>query len=325
MVCRKLGNSELEVSTLSLGTWAFGGDSWWGSQLDGDSVEVLECAVRKGVRMIDTAPVYGKGRSERMIGSFIKKRNLRENVLIATKIGLSWKGSKILHDLSKKRMLTEVDESRNRLQSDYFDLYQVHWPDPDVTISQTAEVMNKLYQKGIAKAIGVSNYSVTQMKEFMKHCPLHSFQPEYNMFNRSIEGDVVDFCIENNIAIISYAPLHSGILTGKFFFDGVKIPQDTNRKLKWRELSEPRLSINKDILAGIKDIAAKYNRNLAQLAINWNFSQKGVTSSIVGSRKLYQLEDNLGGTDWQISFEDKTKVNSLLDERLRRIEEAEKK
>jgi len=316
MQYRKLGKSGIEVSVLSLGTWAFGGDNWWGTQLDRDSVEALERAISGGVNMIDTAPVYGRGRSETVIGSFVKKRNLREKVLLATKVGLSWDGPKILHNLKKKRIYQELDESRLRLKTDYFDLYQVHWPDPDTPVGESAEVMHSLYQGGIIKAVGVSNYSVSQMQEFMKYSPLHSLQPEYSMFNRAIESDVVDFCLNNEIAIISYAPLYSGILTGKFFFDKVAVPNDTNRKMKQRELTEPLFSINKDILTRLKDIAAGYNKNLTQLAINWNFSQAGITSAITGARRLSQLEDNLGSVGWQISSQDMSLIKEVLDQRL---------
>ena len=281
-----LGKSQLNVSKIILGTWAFGGDTWWGKQDDKDSSETLQGAIDHGINTIDTAPVYGRGRSERIIGAFLRKRNLRQKVILATKTGLSWQGHKILHNLSKKRMLEEIDESRRRLETDYFDLYQVHWPDPGTPVGGTAETMYKFYQTGIIKAIGVSNYSVEQMEEFRKYCPLHSLQPPYSMFDRKIEKDIVPFCMENNIAIITYAPLYSGILTGKFFFDNIPVPDDTNRKMKKKDFQEPRLSINKATLSQLKAIASQYKKTLTHLVINWNFSQKGITSSIAGMRNL---------------------------------------
>jgi aryl-alcohol dehydrogenase-like predicted oxidoreductase len=307
--------NDLNLSVLSLGTWAFGGDKWWGKQEDKDSCQVLDAAIKKGITTIDTAPVYGRGRSERIIGSFIKKNNLREKIILATKVGLSWDGPKISHNLKKQRMLEEFDESRKRLQTDYFDIYQVHWPDPDTPIAQTAAVMSELYERGVIKVVGVSNYSVAQMQEFMKHSPLHVLQPQYSMFERGIEHDIVGFCIENNIGIITYAPLYSGILTGKFFFDNVKVPDDTNRQMKSLEFKEPRLTINKKTLSQLKDIAANYKKTLAELVINWNFNQKGITSAIVGIRRLSQLEDNLGSVGFTISREDMQKINQILNER----------
>jgi len=322
---RKIENSDLKLSVLSLGTWAFGGDEWWGRQEDKDSTETLELAVGRGLTTIDTAPVYGWGRSERIIGAFIKKRKARKKIVLATKLGLSRQGTQVINNLRKQRMLEEFDESCRRLQTDYFDLYQVHWPDPDTPIRETAEVMHSFYQKGAIKAVGVSNYSVEQMREFMKYCPLHSCQPQYSMFVRDIESNIVPFCRDKKIAIISYAPLYSGILTGKFFFDLAEIPDDTNRKMKRKDLEEPRFSINKDTLFKLKEIAFSYGKTLAQLVINWNFNQKGITSAIVGSRNVSQLEDNLGSVGWKVSEEDLKAIEAILVERLSKIERLEEK
>ncbi|MFH1504177.1 MAG: aldo/keto reductase [Candidatus Omnitrophota bacterium] len=309
-----ISNTDLKVSVITLGTWAFGGDVWWGAQQDKDSMEALDAAIEKGITTIDTAPVYGRGRSERVIGVFIKKRKLREKVVLATKLGLSWEGPKILHNLSKKRMLDELDESRQRLQTDYFDIYQVHWPDPNTSIGETAEVMCSLYEKGIIKAVGVSNYSAARMKEFMKYSPLHSLQPPYNMFKRSIEKDIVPFCLENNISILSYIPLQSGILTGKFFFDDVEVPDDLCRR-NHKDLKQPYFSVNKQALTKIKEIADKYKKTLTQLVLNWTYSQQGITSIITGARNLKQLEENIDAVGWKINSEDNMEIESILRER----------
>lgn len=321
MDCRKIEGLTQNISPLSLGTWAFGGGSWWGSQNDSDSIAVLDKTIASGVRLIDTAPIYGKGRSERVIGAFVRKRKLREKVALATKVGLSWQGSKISHNLKKKRILAEVDESRKRLETDYFDLYQVHWPDPDTPIGETAEVIYELYQRKIINSIGLSNYSVAQMREFMNYSPLHCFQPEYSMFNRAAEREVIPFCLKNNIAVITYAPLYSGLLTGKFFFDNVPVPDDINRRMKQRELEEPRFSINKDAVSQLNTIAFDYEKTLAQLVINWSFSHKGVTSAIVGMRNLKQAEDNLASLGWSISETDMQRINGILKERENKLKD----
>ena len=319
MQYRSLGTSGLSVSVICLGTWAFGNDSWWGYQNDKDSLAVLDESLKRGINFIDTAPVYGRGHSENVISTFFKKTKARDKLIIATKLGLRWKGRNILHDLSKARMLEELDDSRLRLGTDYFDLYQVHWPDPDTPIRVTAEVMYDFYKKGIIKAVGVSNYSVEQMKEFKKYCPLHSCQPFYNMFRRDIEADIVPFCIDNSIGIITYAPLHSGLLTGKFFIDGKKVPDDINRKTKKKDLEEPAFSINKDTLSKLKKIADKYRKTLTQLVLNWNYNQKGITSSIAGTRRLTQLIDNCGAAGWQVQEEDMEEINNILEERKNKI------
>jgi len=325
MEYRKLGSSSLEVSTICLGTWAFGGDKWWGYQEDKDSLAVLEEAMARGVNFIDTAPIYGRGHSEEVIGSFIAQENCREKIILATKLGLSWDGRNIFHDLSRKKMLEEIDASRKRLRTDYFDLYQVHFPDPEIAVGETAEIMHKFYQQGIIKAIGVSNYSVAQMEEFKKYSPIHSLQPPYSMFDRGIEESIVPFCIENSISIITYAPLYSGLLTGKFFLDDQKIPSDINRKMKRQELEEPCFSINKITLLKLKEVAESQRKTLAQLVLNWNYNQRGITSAIAGTRKLAQLYDNLGSTGWKISQEDLRTIEDALAQRLVEIERLQEK
>ncbi|MCF7871139.1 MAG: aldo/keto reductase [Candidatus Omnitrophica bacterium] len=316
---RKIGGINMPISPVTLGTWAFGGGIWWGPQEDKDSVEVIDEAVRGGITMIDTAPVYGRGRSERVIGDFLRKHKLRERIVLATKLGLDWQGPKILHNLSQKRMLEEVDLSRSRLQTDYFDLYQVHWPDPDTPIAETAETMYKLKQKGITKAVGVSNYSLAQISEFMKYCPIDCLQPEYSMFKRDIETDIIPICEKNDIAIISYAPLYSGLLTGKFFLKETIIPEDRNRKLKSFHFAEPYFSINKEILEKLEGIASRYQKTLTQLVINWNFSQSGITSSIVGSRRPKQVKENLGSMGWKISDKDQEAIDEICKLRAEKI------
>ena len=171
--------------------------------------------------------------------------------------------------------------------------------------------MGDFYKKGLIKSVGVSNYSVEQMKEFMKSSPLHVLQPPYNMFRREIERDIIPFCINNNIAVIGYIPLDSGILTGKFFFNNVKVPDDLCRK-NHQDLSEPFFLINKHCLRQLKDIAVKYKKTLTQLVINWTQSRKGITSIIVGARKPYQVRENIEGIGWKIEKQDGQKIENIL-------------
>jgi len=313
MEYRKLGSSNLSVSCLALGTWAFGGDKWWGTQKDQDSLSTLYKAIELGVNFIDTAPVYGRGRSEEIIGKALKKKNLRDKVLLATKVGLPWEGRNIRHDLSKKSIFKEFEDSLKRLKVEVIDLYQVHWPDLETPIQETAEAMRTLYEKGRIKAIGVSNYSVEEMKEFMKHSPLHCLQPPYNMFRREIESQILPSCLQNNIGVIVYTPLHSGVLTGKFFF-GEKIPSDKIRSIN-PDLKEEKIQITREILSKLKDIASGYGKTLTELALNWVISKKGITSAIAGARKASQIEQNAGAVGWNISEEDQEKIEELLNEK----------
>lgn len=312
-----ISNTGIEVSVLGLGTWAFGGDIWWGPQKDRDSQEVMESALKKGINLIDTAPVYGRGRSEALIGAFLQKRNLRGKVVLATKLGLSWEGRSIYHNLKKGRMWEELDVSRRRLRTDYFDIYQVHWPDPKTPIGETAEVMYKFYQKGIIRCIGVSNYSVEEMREFKRHVPLHTLQPPYNMFTREIESEIIPFCVEHNIALLTYVPLHSGILTGKFFDRGAAIPDDLCRKDK-RDLKEPYFSINRQTISELKEIAACYDKTLTQLVLNWTYNRQGIISILVGARNKRQLQENVECADFTLRSDDLDKIGHILEVRERK-------
>ena len=195
MKYRKFSGLDKEVSVLGLGTWAFGGDEWWGHQKESDSICVLERAVELGINLIDTAPAYGWGRSEKVVGKFLKKTGARKKIILATKLGLD-KKSPTYKNLRPERMKEEIEQSFERLGVDFIDIYQIHWPDPDVPISESAPVMKEFLDRGLIGAIGVSNYDVSQMKEFMKYSPLHSLQPPYNMFKREIEKDILPFCIE---------------------------------------------------------------------------------------------------------------------------------
>lgn len=309
-----LGSSSVAISQLIVGTWAFGSDAWWGQQDDSDSIAVMRASLSEGVTTFDTAPVYGKGHSEEVIGAYLAERGVRAQAIVATKLGLSWNSTgRIDHDLTREKMLVEIEESRRRLRTDYFDLYQVHWPDPKVPIAAVAESMNYFYQQHLMRAIGVSNFSIGQLEEFIRHAPLHCLQSPYNMFHRELESEIIPFCIQKNIALIVYVPLCSGVLTGKFFF-GEKIPQDICRR-KHKELGRERFHINKNTVQQLKTIADRYRKSLAQLVLCWTAMQKGVTGVIVGCRNERQFKENLGGFNWQISAEDLAAIEQLLDQR----------
>jgi len=313
MKYRKFSGIERDVSVLGLGTWAFAGDEWWGSQKESDSIGVLERAVELGINLIDTAPAYGWGRAEKVVGKFLKKTGARKKIVLATKLGLD-KRSPTYKNLRPERMREEIEQSFDRLGVDFIDIYQIHWPDPDVPISESAPVMKEFLDKGLIGAVGVSNYNVSQMKEFMKYSPLHSLQPPYSMFRREIEKDILPFCIENNLSVIVYSPLHGGVLTGKFHLDGAKIPEDERRK-NIPDLKEPAFSRDKKILEKLREIANRYGKTLAQFALNWTFNQKGITTILVGARNIRQLKENINCTDFEISQEHLKQVEELLSQR----------
>ncbi len=317
---RKLGTSNIEVTTLALGTWAFGGDRWWGEQEDLASQKTLYRAIELGINFIDTAPIYGNGHSETVIGEALKKERLRDKVILATKVGLRWESPSSptsFQNLKRESILEEIEDSLRRLKTEVIDLYQVHFPDPSTPIEETAQTLYKLYQQGKIRTIGVSNFSVGEMQEVMKLCPRHSRQPRASRCRSEIESETLPFCIENNIAVLAYSPLDNAVLTGKFFF-GQKIPQDKVRSENY-DLEEENFEINKEIIIKLKDVASKYKKSLTQLALNWVIAQKGITSAIVGARRPAQMEENTGSVGWEINKEDMENIESILREREERI------
>ena len=188
--------TSLSVSRVAIGTWAIGGWMWGGTD-ENESIATIRAALDHGINVIDTAPAYGFGRSEELVGKAIAQGGLRSRVLIATKTGLEWENGKVFRNASRARILREIDDSLRRLRTDHIDIYQVHWPDPVVAIEETAEAMHTLFRQGKIRAIGVSNFSVCQMEKVRCVAPLHVLQPPYNLFEREIEADILPYCRTN--------------------------------------------------------------------------------------------------------------------------------
>jgi len=203
----------LRVSPVAIGTWAIGGWMWGGTD-EAESVATILAALDHGINVIDTAPAYGFGRSEEIVGKATAEGRLRDKVVIATKVGLEWKDGHVFRNASRDRIMREVDDSLRRLRTDYIDIYQVHWPDPLVEIEETADAMHQLYREGKICAIGVSNFSIEQMEQFRNVAPLHVLQSPYNLFERGIEVDLLPYCRENKIATFGYGALCRGLHPG---------------------------------------------------------------------------------------------------------------
>src|ERR1700690_4190511 len=206
--------TSLKVSRVAIGTWALGGWMWGGTD-EAESIVTIRAAVEHGINVIDTAPVYGFGRSEEIVGKAIAEGDLRSDVVIATKTGLEWNNGKVFRNAQRARIIREVEDSLRRLRTDYIDVYQVHWPDPLIAVEETAEAMLTLFNQGKIRAIGVSNFSVDQIKRFRRVAPLHVLQPPYNLFERGIEADLLPYCRDNNIAMFGYGALCRGLLSGR--------------------------------------------------------------------------------------------------------------
>src|SRR3984885_10431033 len=208
----QIPNTQLKVSRVALGTWAMGGWMWGGTD-QREAIATIHAALNQGINLIDTAPVYGFGASEEIVGAALD--GVRSQTVIATKTGLEWRDGKIYRNATRARIMQEIDDSLGRLRTDYIDIYQVHWPDPLVPVEETAEAMRSLYEQGKIRAIGVSNFSVAQMERFRRVAPLHVLQSPYNLFERAIETEILPYCRDNQIVTLGYGALCRGLLSGR--------------------------------------------------------------------------------------------------------------
>ena len=311
MEYKKLGSSDLEVSVLGYGAWGIGGAPFWSTEGDKASLKSLHKAYDLGINFFDTAPVYGFGHSEKLVGKALK--SVRDKVILATKCGLVW-GKETLGSIKKvagkASILEEVEQSLQRLGTDHIDLYQVHWPDVNTPQAETMEALLQLQEQGKIRYFGVSNYSVEQMKECLPAGTLVSLQPEYSLLQRSIEKEAVPFCMQNEIGIIAYSPLASGVLTGKY-------DKDT-RFADWRskgilgEFTGEAFANNVAKVDQLKTIAEALNKTCAQVAIRWVIQQPGISTALVGVKNEGQVEENLKAVGWKLEDADLTEVNEIF-------------
>lgn len=304
-------NINKKVSRVGLGTWAIGGWMWGGTE-EKNAIATIHRALDLGINLIDTAPVYGFGVSEEIVGKALKLYGKREQIVIATKVGLSWKNKQVYRDARKKTLTEEIEASLKRLQVDYIDLYQLHWPDPLTPISETAEMLKKLLDEGKIRAIGVSNFSVEQVNEFQKHAPLHSLQSPFNLFEREIEEKQLACCIQKGLAILGYGSLCRGLLSGKM--DKTKqFKGDDLRKVD-PKFVEPRFS---NYLAATKKLEQwsqkTHQKPLLALAVRWSLD-KGINVALWGAREPQQMEglDSIWG--WKLTKADFIAIDSILQE-----------
>jgi aryl-alcohol dehydrogenase-like predicted oxidoreductase len=306
-----ISGTSLRLSRVALGTWAIGGWMWGGTD-DRESSATIRAAVEHGINLIDTAPVYGFGHSEEVVGKALADAGLRARTVISTKVGLEWNDGKVFRNASKVRILEEVEHSLRRLRTDYIDLYQVHWPDPLVAIEETAEAMGTLYRQGKIRAIGVSNFSVSQMDRFRSVAPLHALQPPYNLFERAVETDLLPYCRQHGIATLGYGALCRGLLSGRMRPD-TKFEGDDLRRAD-PKFQAPRFS---QYLAAVQrlDKLAKerFGKSVIHLAIRWMLDQ-GITTALWGARHPDQLDPVNQIAGWTLDSGAKAKVDRILRE-----------
>jgi len=306
----QIPGTTLRPSRIALGTWAIGGWMWGGTD-EAESIATIRAAFELGINVVDTAPVYGFGRSEEIVGRAVAESRLRSHVIIATKVGLQWEGGRVSRNASRARIMREVEDSLRRLQTDYIDLYQVHWPDPLITIEETADAMHTLFAQGKIRAIGVSNFSVGQMERFRRVAPLHVLQPPYNLFERGIEADLLPYCQENGIAMLGYGALCRGLLSGRMRADTAFDGDDLRRTdPKFRE---PRFAQYLAAVGKLDRLAQRFGKRVIHLAIRWMLDQ-GVTTALWGARHPEQLQPVDEVTGWSLDASAKAEIDRILRE-----------
>lgn len=303
-----LGKSDIKVSRVCLGTWAIGGWMWGGAE-ESESAKTIHHAIDCGINFIDTAPVYGFGESEEVVGRAIKGYVDRSKVVIATKTALEWKDGKVFRNSSRERIMKEVDDSLRRLQTDYIDLYQVHWPDPLVPFDETAEAMNDLLKSGKIRTIGVSNYSPEQMEEFSRKAVISSIQPPYNLFERGIEADVLPYAKENGIAVLAYGAICRGLLSGRMNSETV-FEGDDLRKFD-PKFKAPRFEQYLTAVEKLGKLAKEnYGKGILELAVRWVIDKGAI--ALWGARKPAQLDNVKDVFGWKISSDDMKKIDDII-------------
>lgn len=324
MEYRKLGNTNLELSTITYGAFAIGGTMWGGNEAK-DSVASVRASIDHGVTTLDTAPFYGFGLSEEMIGQAIKGYD-RSQIQLLTKFGLVWDGTNegkgefffdaekdgktipVYKYASRASIMKEVENSLKRLQTDYIDLLQIHWPDTTTPISETMEALELLLQQGKIRAAGVSNYSLEQVAEAQHSLNIASNQLAYSMLNRNMEKDIVPYALQHNLGIIVYSPMERGLLTGKYFGDG-KLKANDHRNAYFQQFNLAKV---KTFLDTISPIAADKGATLSQLVLKWTTLQPAITTVLAGARNAEQAISNAQSIEINLTADELSLINHAL-------------
>jgi aryl-alcohol dehydrogenase-like predicted oxidoreductase len=308
--------TDLISSRIALGTWAIGGWMWGGTD-EKESIRTIHAAFDQGVNLIDTAPVYGFGRSEEIVGEALRQRGRRESIILATKVGLDWSNGKIERNSSRQRILHELEDTFRRLQTDYVDIYQVHWPDPLVPVEETAATLRELYEQGKIRAIGVSNYSPEEMARFRAVAPLHTIQPPYNLFEREIERDVLPFGLDRGVTTLTYGALCRGLLSGAMHAD-CKFSSDDMRKTSDPKFQQPHFAEYLDAASKLDDYAREhFGKRVIHLAVRWLLDQPGVGIALWGARRPEQLAPINEVSGWSLTRDDFAAIDAILRENIR--------
>ncbi len=310
MEYRSLGGSGLKASAIGLGTWAVGGGPWWGPTDEAEALRAIQAAIDAGINLIDTAPGYGFGQAEELVGRAIRGR--RDEVIIATKCGLIWddsrgspffnlEGREIRRSLRPDTIREELEASLRRLGVDCIDVYQTHWPaiPPEATpIADTMACLLDLQKQGKIRAIGASNVTCAQMDEYRASGRLDVCQPRYSMLDRAIEQDILPYCLQHEVATLVYSPLEQGLLTGRIGMDRTFSPGEYRNQIVWFKPANRRRVL--DMLEGWRDLCSAHRCTMGQLVLAWTIAQPGVTVALVGARKSAHAVENAAARNLQL-------------------------
>ena len=323
MRTRRLGTTDLHLTKIGLGTWAIGGDGWkfaWGPQDDSEAVAAIERAVALGINWVDTAAVYGNGKSEELVGRALRGIPAGQRPLVATKFGrVIGPSGEIGGVLKRESVLAECEASLRRLGVEAIDLYQMHWPDPEADIEEAWHAMIDLQTQGKVRHIGVSNFSVAQLNRLQGIHPVASLQPPYSMIVPHIEADLLPHCAATRVGVVCYSPMCKGLLTGRFDRQRAESLPESDHRGRDPKFQEPQLSVNLQLVEGLKRLAAQHQRSVAQLAIAWTLRREEVTSAIVGARRPAQIEETAAAGQWQLTSDLVGEIDRLLQARAQAI------
>lgn len=310
MKTRTLGYNGPSLTVVGFGAWAIGG-SWefgWGTVDDRESVKTIHRALDLGINWIDTAAVYGLGHSEEVVAQAL--HGIRKDVFVATKCGMVWDAKGMVKkNLKPASIRKEVEDSLRRLQTDYIDLYQFHWPDVRTPVEDSWATLTELMKEGKVRTIGVCNFSVAELQRCAAIAPIQSLQPPYNMLRRDVEQELIPFCVTHGIGIVAYSPMASGLLTGKFDFDKLA-PDDWRRKD--HQFDETAREKVRNLLNRIKPIADGKRVSVGELAVAWVLRNENITSAIVGARKQWQIEAIVGAAGLSLAISDIEEIEMAL-------------
>jgi aryl-alcohol dehydrogenase-like predicted oxidoreductase len=304
----RLGRTEMQVSVLALGTWAFGGE--WGSFDEDEARATIHAALDQGVTLFDTAQGYGFGVSERLLAGALWERVKRAEVIVATKGGLHQEGDDLLRDLSASWLRQGVESSLRNLGTDYIDLYQLHWPDLKTPVEETAGALEEMVVEGKIRHVGVSNFSPQQMDDLGRHGRVETNQPPYHMFRREIERDVLPYGAAHDIGVLAYGPLAHGLLSGRMTTE-TRFPPDDWRS-KSSDFTGERFQRNLAVVARLQQYADSRGITLPQLAVAWVISQPAVHVAIVGARRPSQLATTLPSAEVSLTDKDREEIDRIL-------------